>query len=75
MPELRDLEVLGVRLSDVYRDQDGEVWEVVGLCTEPTVVVRHVALGNTEHHVIGCLNWRNKWQSGPLRAAGEGPTP
>lgn len=62
-------EVRGVRISDVFRDKDGELWEVVGLCTEPTAIVLNVVSGAKEHHVIGCLNWQSKWQSGPLREA------
>lgn len=36
-------EVNGVRLDDVFRDTHGKLWEVVGLCTEPTVTVRNCA--------------------------------
>lgn len=61
-------EVRGVRLRDVYRDNGGALWEVVGLCTEPTAIVQNVVTGEKEHHVIGCSNWQSKWQSGPLRA-------
>lgn len=64
-------EVRGVRLGDVYRDQDGELWEVYSLCTEPTASVRKVSLGVEvcETHVIGCRNWEAKWKAGPLREA------
>lgn len=64
-------EVRGVRLADVFRDKDGELWEVVGICTDPTAIVRHVSSGEHEHHVIGCLNWTSKWQAGPLRPGSE----
>lgn len=69
-----EMEVRGVRLSDVFRDEEGDLWEVVGLCTEPTAVVRKVGTDQKEHHVIGCLNWQSKWQAGPLRSAAEGGT-
>jgi hypothetical protein len=61
-------EVRGVRLRDVYRDKEGALWEVVGLCTEPTAIVQKVTSGEKQTHVIDCLNWQSKWESGPLRA-------
>lgn len=61
-------EVRGVRLGDVYRDKHGDLWEVVGLATEPQATVRNVASEEKEQHVIGCLNWVQKWREGPLRA-------
>lgn len=67
MTDFRE-EVNGVRLEDVYRDNNGDLWEVIGLCTEPTVEVRKVITGESEHHVIGCLNWEGRWKAGPLRA-------
>lgn len=62
-------EVRGVRLGDVFRDTDDELWEVTGLCTDPIAYVRKVTTGAQEHHVIGCLNWTSKWKSGPLRSS------
>ena len=53
--------VRGVSMGDVYRDRDGDLWEAIGLVTEPQAVVRRVKDGHQEEHVIGCLNWKNKW--------------
>lgn len=64
-------EVRGVRLDDLYRDHSNRVWEVIGLITHPVAVVRNIATGETEHHVIGCLNWKNKWREGPMRPTQE----
>lgn len=60
-------EVRGVRLGDVFRDRNGELWEVVGLCFDPTAIVRNVGTDEREQHVVGCMNWQSKWRSGPLR--------
>lgn len=60
-------EVRGVRLGDVYRDQTGALWEVRGLVTDPMAMVVRVEDGKSEHHVIGCPIWMNKWMAGPLR--------
>lgn len=60
-------EVRGVRLGDVFRDTQGQLWEVSGLCVDPTAIVQRVGTDEKETHVIGCLNWQSKWQSGPLR--------
>ncbi len=68
---LRETEVRGVRLLDVFRDEAGELWEVVGLCVEPSAIVRNIETGKREQHVIGCLNWTSKWESGPLRDKSE----
>lgn len=62
-----DMEVRGVRLLDVYRAKDGALWEVIALCTEPQATVRKVGTDEREQLVIGCLNWDNKWEKGPLR--------
>lgn len=62
-----DYELRGVRLSDIFRDTHGQIWEVIGLVNEPLAVVRNIETGETEHHVIGCPNWTAKWQHGPLR--------
>lgn len=70
MPLVPD-EIRGVRLDDIFRDQDGYLWEVVGICTEPTAIVRKLASGEQEQHVIGCRNWESKWSAGPLRAPRE----
>lgn len=59
----------GVRLLDTYRDRNGDLWEVVGLCDEPQATVRKVATGETEEHVIGCRNWCDKFTNGPMRSA------
>lgn len=69
--ELQTYELRGVRLNDVFRDNEGDLWDVVGLCAEPTVIVRNIASGKTEQHVIGCLNWTSKWKHGPLRPSPE----
>lgn len=61
-------EVRGVRLGDVFRDDESQLWEVVGICTEPTATVRRVVDSAKETHVIGCLNWESKWKEGPMRA-------
>lgn len=66
MSEFPD-EVRDVRLGDVYRDHEGPLWEVMGLCTEPTASDRLVGTEDSETHVIGCLNWQSKWKHGPLR--------
>lgn len=71
-----DHELSGVRLGDVYRDKEGNAWEVYALCDQPTASVRRLysktettPVGTVDHetHVIGCLNWKNKWATGPLR--------
>lgn len=75
MPDPALGEVRGVRLGDVYRDNEGCLWEVRALCTEPTVEVVGVSplvSGNVETHVIGCRNWESRWKEGPLRAAPKG---
>lgn len=69
MIDVPTMEVRGVRLQDVFRDKDGELWEVVGLCTDPTAIVSKVGSDEREQHVIGCLNWTSKWKSGPLRSS------
>lgn len=74
-------ELNDVRLGDLYRDQDGDVWEVYALCDQPTASVRRLYTEgayqlaahspyvnpDNETHVIGCLNWQNKWKAGPFR--------
>lgn len=61
-------ELAGVRLLDVYRDADGELWEVVSLCDKPLAGFRRVKDGKQIDHVIGCLNMRTQFPGGPLRA-------
>ncbi len=63
----RDVELRGVRLRDVFRDKKGELWEVIALCDKPQATVRNVATDEREQHVIGCLNWQEKWENGPMR--------
>lgn len=63
-------ELRGVRLGDVYRDKEGDLWEVVGLCDQPQATIRKVGPPEYQHqeqHVIGCPIWEAKWKSGPLR--------
>lgn len=56
-----DVEVDGVRLSDLYEDADGMLWRVVGIATSPTVTVEQVNGAAREHHVITSPNWQNRW--------------
>ena len=57
----------GVSLRDVYRDEHGDLWEVVSLCDRPLAGFRRAKDGKQIDHVIGCLNMRNQFPSGPLR--------
>lgn len=63
----KDYELDGVRLRDVYRDDHGDVWEVVALCDRPTVTLVRVVDGVKAHHVINCPNMRRQFPEGPLR--------
>ncbi len=62
-----DYELRGVRLRDVYRDKDGELWEVIALCDQPQVELRLVGADLTVSHVIGCANMQNQFPGKPLR--------
>jgi hypothetical protein len=66
-------EVAGVRLTDVFRDRNGELWEVVALCDQPQATFRRVRECEPEmrvSHVIGCRNMEEQFPEGPLRPVG-----
>lgn len=60
-------ELAGVRLADVYRDRDGQLWEVISLCDKPQATFRRVHDLAQVEHVIGCLNMQEQFPVGPLR--------
>lgn len=60
-------ELCGVGLTDVYRDRDGDLWEVVSLCDKPIAGFRRVRDGKQVDHVIGCLNMKEQFPNGGVR--------
>jgi hypothetical protein len=62
-----DYELRGVRLRDVYRDSDGDLWEVIALCDQPQATFRLVGTDTQVEHVIGCRNMVEQFPVGPLR--------
>lgn len=62
----------GVSLRDVYRDANGDLWEVIGLCDRPQATFRRVSDDRQVEHVIGCLNMRAQFPDGALREVGRG---
>lgn len=63
------IELCGVALRDVYRDSNGDLWEVIALCDKPQATFRRVRDDYQVDHVIGCLNMREQFPNGPLRQA------
>jgi hypothetical protein len=60
-----DINVLaGVRLTDVYRDQNGDLWEVIGLCDQPQATFRRTKDGKQVSHIIDCLNMKTQFPNG-----------
>lgn len=51
----------GVGLRDVYTDREGNLYRVVALASDPTVEIVRVDTGERENHVIGCMNWRERF--------------
>ncbi len=41
-------------LKSVYR-KDGQLWETIGMITDPAVVIRNVVSGEQRTIVVGCL--------------------
>lgn len=66
-PSAAQLELRGVRLRDVYRDKDGDLWEVVSLCDQPTAGFRRIRDGQQVDHVIDCLNMKTQFPKGGVR--------
>lgn len=60
----KEYELCGVRLRDVYRDRDGELWEVTSLCDKPIAGFTRVKDGKQVDHVIGCPNMKAQFPNG-----------
>lgn len=66
---MSDFSLAGVTLRDVYRDSQGDLWEVIALTDQPQASFRRARDGEQVAHVIGCLNMREMFPNPPLRPA------
>jgi hypothetical protein len=42
--------------TEVYRDEQGQLWQAVGWITRPATILQNIKTGETLVEVIGCPN-------------------